>query len=172
VGVNNRETQTKKGCNMKLLTRLKKAQKCKGSQSRRWKTPSRKMKIAQTVNRPRKNFIYCQETFSHSKGGEGWVKCSFCGYWTHEAFTWVEEDDYDEYSCDMCKHIKQKWLALVHHCSLKAIPWFPYPVIQIMKFILLQNIDSISPYLSGKTGYLHYFTKSIVKTKPLYETKK
>jgi hypothetical protein len=29
----------------------------------------------------KENCISCQEIFSHSKGGEGWVKCSLCGYW-------------------------------------------------------------------------------------------
>jgi hypothetical protein len=41
------------------------------------------------------NFIYCQETFSHSKLGEGWVKCSLCGYWAYEACAGVKEEDCD-----------------------------------------------------------------------------
>jgi hypothetical protein len=54
------------------------------------------------------NCIHCQEIFSHSKVGEVWVKCSLCGYWAHDACAGVEEEDCDEYSCDMCNNIKQK----------------------------------------------------------------
>jgi hypothetical protein len=64
------------------------------------------------------NHIYCQEIFSHSEADEGWVKCSLCGYWAQDACAGVEEEDCDEYSCDMCKNIKQNWLALEYHCSL------------------------------------------------------
>jgi hypothetical protein len=52
------------------------------------------------------NSIYCQEIFSHSKAGEGWVKCILCGYWAHDACAGVKEEDCDEYSCDICKNIK------------------------------------------------------------------
>jgi hypothetical protein len=52
--------------------------------------------------------IYCQEIFSHSKAREVWVQCSLCGYWAHDACSRVEEEDRDEYSCDMCNNIKQK----------------------------------------------------------------
>jgi hypothetical protein len=78
--------------------------------------------------------------FSHSKAGEVWVKCTLCGYWAHDACEGVEEEDCDEYSCDMCKNNKQKWLALVYHCSLYNNFLVSYPVLPIIKFILLQNI--------------------------------
>jgi hypothetical protein len=38
-----------------------------------------------------------------------------------EVWAGVEEEDCDEYSCDVCNNIKQKWLALVYHCSMKTI---------------------------------------------------
>jgi hypothetical protein len=63
-----------------------------------------------------------------------------CGYWAHDACVGVEEEDCYEYSCDMCNNIKQKWLASMYHCTLKTISHLSYPVIQIIKFILLQNI--------------------------------
>jgi hypothetical protein len=56
--------------------------------------------------------IYCQEILSHSKAGEGCVKCSLCGYWAQDACVGVEEQDFDEYSCDVCVTIlsKSDWL--------------------------------------------------------------
>jgi hypothetical protein len=50
---------------------------------------------------PEENCIYCQEIFSHSKGGEVWVKCSLCGHWAQDACAGVEEEDCDEDSCDI-----------------------------------------------------------------------
>jgi hypothetical protein len=61
---------------------------------------------------------YYQEIFSYSTAGEVWVKCSLCDYWAKDACAGVEEEDCDEYSCYMCKNIKQKLLALVYHSSL------------------------------------------------------
>jgi hypothetical protein len=54
------------------------------------------------------NCIYCQEIFLHSRAGEDRVKCSLCGYWEHGACAGVEEENCDEYSCNMCNNIKQK----------------------------------------------------------------
>jgi hypothetical protein len=54
------------------------------------------------------NCIYCQEIFPHSKAGQVWVKFSLCGYWAHDACAGVEEENWDEYGCNMCNNIKQK----------------------------------------------------------------
>lgn len=45
--------------------------------------------------------MYCDELFSNSKSGEGWVRCAACLNWSHEACADVEDED-DHYVCDFC----------------------------------------------------------------------
>lgn len=45
--------------------------------------------------------IFCNEFYIHSKGKEGWIQCSGCSGWAHEACSNVEEED-DFFVCDFC----------------------------------------------------------------------
>lgn len=45
--------------------------------------------------------IFCNELYLHSKAKEGWIQCSQCHGWAHEACTNVEEED-DTFICDFC----------------------------------------------------------------------
>jgi hypothetical protein len=72
---------------------------------------------SQTLNRQRKTAFTARWHFK-TTAYEGWVECSLNHQSTHDACKGIEEEDYDEYSCDLCKNIKRKWLALVHNCSL------------------------------------------------------
>jgi hypothetical protein len=49
--------------------------------------------------------IYCNALHLYSKSGEGWIQCSSCQGWAHEACTRAEEED-DTFLCDFCKMIK------------------------------------------------------------------
>ena len=44
----------------------------------------------------------CTETFLHSHAGEGWVQCSMCYRWAHDACAGIDENDCDPYCCDYC----------------------------------------------------------------------
>lgn len=46
--------------------------------------------------------LYCGDYFSKSKGNEGWIRCSGCLLWAHEACAGCEEED-DEFICEICK---------------------------------------------------------------------
>lgn len=46
--------------------------------------------------------LYCGEYFSSSKDAEGWIKCSGCNLWAHEACAGCEEED-DYFICEHCK---------------------------------------------------------------------
>jgi hypothetical protein len=54
------------------------------------------------------NCINCLETFSNSTASDGWVECTLYGHWAHDVCAGVKEEDYDEYTCDLCRNIKQK----------------------------------------------------------------
>lgn len=46
--------------------------------------------------------LYCQDLYSKSKQSEGWIRCSGCHKWAHEACAGCEEEDND-FNCDLCK---------------------------------------------------------------------
>ncbi|XP_046397042.1 uncharacterized protein LOC124163957 [Ischnura elegans] len=46
--------------------------------------------------------LYCQDLYSKSKQNEGWIRCSGCHKWAHEACAGCEEED-NEFICDLCK---------------------------------------------------------------------
>ncbi|KAB0805315.1 hypothetical protein PPYR_02285 [Photinus pyralis] len=46
--------------------------------------------------------IFCCETYTNAKDGEGWIKCSKCLRWAHDACAGVEEDE-DHFTCDLCQ---------------------------------------------------------------------
>lgn len=45
--------------------------------------------------------LYCNELYSCSKDCEGWIKCSGCSRWAHEACAGCEEED-DRFVCEYC----------------------------------------------------------------------
>jgi len=47
--------------------------------------------------------LFCGSYFSKSKDKEGWIRCSGCHQWAHEACAGCEEDD-DDFVCDICKN--------------------------------------------------------------------
>nr|XP_023025029.1 uncharacterized protein LOC111513100 [Leptinotarsa decemlineata] len=47
--------------------------------------------------------LFCGDCYSKSKDNEGWIRCSGCLKWAHEACTGAEEKD-DEFICDLCKY--------------------------------------------------------------------
>ncbi|KAG5885517.1 hypothetical protein JTB14_030254 [Gonioctena quinquepunctata] len=44
--------------------------------------------------------MFCNELYLHSKAEDGWIQCSGCHGWAHEAFSNAEEDD--TFICDFC----------------------------------------------------------------------
>lgn len=46
--------------------------------------------------------LYCHELYSCSKDREGWIKCSGCRRWAHEACAGCEEED-DCFECEYCQ---------------------------------------------------------------------
>lgn len=46
--------------------------------------------------------IYCHETYSTSKSTDGWIKCTKCPGWAHEACAGIDADDDVPYVCDYC----------------------------------------------------------------------
>lgn len=46
--------------------------------------------------------IFCNALHQNSSSGEGWIKCSVCQGWAHEACAKAEEED-DTFLCDFCK---------------------------------------------------------------------
>ncbi|KAG5875203.1 hypothetical protein JTB14_033896 [Gonioctena quinquepunctata] len=49
-----------------------------------------------------KECIFCDESYSNSLSGEGWIRCSVCFNWAHDKCVGVEDDDPDEFICDLC----------------------------------------------------------------------
>ncbi|KAG5893890.1 hypothetical protein JTB14_001075 [Gonioctena quinquepunctata] len=45
--------------------------------------------------------LYCNELYSCSKYREGWIKCSGCSRWAHEACAGCENED-DRFVCEYC----------------------------------------------------------------------
>lgn len=45
--------------------------------------------------------IFCNALYLESKSGEGWIQCSSCQGWAHEACSKAEEED-DTFLCDFC----------------------------------------------------------------------
>ena len=45
--------------------------------------------------------IFCNELYAQSKSKEGWIQCSECRKWAHEACSNVDEDE-DTFVCDFC----------------------------------------------------------------------
>lgn len=45
--------------------------------------------------------LYCYELYSCSKDREGWIRCSGCSRWAHEACAGCEEED-DRFVCEYC----------------------------------------------------------------------
>lgn len=46
--------------------------------------------------------LFCTEPFSRDNKGEGWIQCSLCYKWGHEACAGVDDDDPDRFICDFC----------------------------------------------------------------------
>ncbi|KAG5863740.1 hypothetical protein JTB14_020355 [Gonioctena quinquepunctata] len=46
--------------------------------------------------------IFCGESYSNSLSGEGWIRCSVCFNWAHDKCAAVEDDDPDDFICDLC----------------------------------------------------------------------
>lgn len=46
--------------------------------------------------------VYCGEPFSKSRENEGWIRCSACLLWAHDACAGCDEED-DKYTCDICR---------------------------------------------------------------------
>lgn len=51
---------------------------------------------------PNANCIYCNELYTASKSGEGWIQCIECRGWAHEGCCGAEELD-DFFTCDVCR---------------------------------------------------------------------
>lgn len=47
--------------------------------------------------------LICGESYINSVSGEGWIKCSGCLQWAHEACSGVEEVE-DDFICDFCRY--------------------------------------------------------------------
>ncbi|KAG5896631.1 hypothetical protein JTB14_009538 [Gonioctena quinquepunctata] len=45
--------------------------------------------------------LYCNESFSNSKQGEGWIQCGKCLDWAHEGCSGAGEED-TFFQCDFC----------------------------------------------------------------------
>jgi hypothetical protein len=54
--------------------------------------------------------IYCSEPYGNSVEGEGWIQCSRCPQWTHDACAGIDENAWDDFICDLgtfqCKKTK------------------------------------------------------------------
>lgn len=48
--------------------------------------------------------MFCNALYVDSKAGEGWIQCSGCQEWAHEACSNAEEED-DTFLCDFCSAI-------------------------------------------------------------------
>lgn len=46
--------------------------------------------------------FFCGDYFSKSRENEGWIQCSGCLNWAHEACAGAEKQD-DAFICDLCK---------------------------------------------------------------------
>ncbi|KMQ81609.1 golgin imh1 [Lasius niger] len=46
--------------------------------------------------------LFCGDYFSKSRENEGWIRCSSCLRWAHEACAGCDEEDND-FICDVCK---------------------------------------------------------------------
>ena len=44
--------------------------------------------------------LYCHERYGESRAGDGWVMCTKCKKWAHEACAGIEEDD--DFTCEFC----------------------------------------------------------------------
>lgn len=47
--------------------------------------------------------FYCNDLYSNSKSGEGWITCQQCRKWAHEECAGVESDECEEFCCEFCK---------------------------------------------------------------------
>lgn len=47
--------------------------------------------------------LICGESYTNSVSGEGWIKCSGCLQWAHDACSGVEEVE-DDFICDFCRY--------------------------------------------------------------------
>ena len=45
--------------------------------------------------------IYCNDMYSNSQEKEGWIQCTKCRNWAHEACSNVTEEN-DDFVCDIC----------------------------------------------------------------------
>lgn len=47
--------------------------------------------------------LFCNESYTKDKRGEGWIRCIVCLKWGHDACAGVDPDDVDEFTCDFCR---------------------------------------------------------------------
>lgn len=47
--------------------------------------------------------IFCLDMYSKSKSTDGWIKCTKCPGWAHDACAGIDEEDDFEYVCDFCQ---------------------------------------------------------------------
>jgi hypothetical protein len=45
--------------------------------------------------------IYCSEPYGNSVEGEGWIQCSRCPQWAHDACAGIDENAWDDFICDL-----------------------------------------------------------------------